>query len=294
MTEIIQKIKIIFLDLLRWKKPTGRLLILIPALWSLCLSSDKYPDFFITLKIILGALLVSGLACVSNDIWDKDIDKKVERTKNRPLPSENLNVTTAYIILFILILFSFLLTLTLPKNNRILSIKLSFIVLILILIYPSTKRWFVIPQLILSLCLGFTILIPWSIIQGNLNSYVLLYCWLATIFWTFGFDTIYSLLDINDDRKIEINSSSIFLGDNVKKTIQICYLLTYIFLGFSAIKKKLYYTFWPIWIVTLIMVQKDVLKLFKNDSENKNKYLRHFQNQVIYGGLILLAIIISS
>ena len=97
---------------------------------------------------------------------------------------------------------------TLPENGRQLSILLAFFALPLIIIYPSAKRWFKYPQFILSLCWGFAVLIPWAASEGNINSIVLLFCWLATIFWTFGFDTVYALADKKYDVEIGINSSA--------------------------------------------------------------------------------------
>ena len=184
----------IFFELLRWNKPTGRLILLIPAGWSLYLTPESNPSFYMLLKIIIGGLLVSGLGCVANDIWDRKIDQKVLRTKNRPLAANKIKTKSAYIILIFLIICSFFLTLSLPENGRLLSISLAFLALPIILIYPSAKRWFKYPQVILSLCWGFAVLIPWAASEGNIKSIVLLFCWLATIFWTFGFDTVYACL----------------------------------------------------------------------------------------------------
>ena len=91
------KLNIIF-ELLRWNKPTGRLILLIPAGWSLYLTPASNPSFYMLLRIIIGGLLVSGLGCVANDIWDKKIDQKVLRTKNRPLAANKISTKTAYLI----------------------------------------------------------------------------------------------------------------------------------------------------------------------------------------------------
>ena len=117
------KFNIIF-ELLRWNKPTGRLILLIPAGWSLYLTPESNPSFLILLKIIIGGLLVSGLGCVANDIWDKKIDQKVLRTKNRPLAANKISTKSAYLILIFLIICSFFLTLSLPENGRLLSLSL--------------------------------------------------------------------------------------------------------------------------------------------------------------------------
>ena len=112
-------------ELLRWNKPTGRLILIIPAGWSLYLTPGSNPTFYMLFQIITGALLVSGLGCVANDIWDKKIDQKVVRTKKRPLAANKISIKTAYLILFFLIFCSFFLTLSLPEKGRALSIGLA-------------------------------------------------------------------------------------------------------------------------------------------------------------------------
>ncbi len=283
-----------FFELLRWDKPTGRLILLIPAGWSLYLTPGSNPNIDLLLKIIFGGLLVSGLGCVVNDIWDKKIDQKVIRTQNRPLAANKIGLKTAYLILLFLILCSFFLTLSLPEKGRILSIALAFLALPIILIYPSSKRWFKYPQLILSICWGFAVLIPWAANEGNLKSLVLLCCWLATIFWTFGFDTVYALADKKYDLEIGINSSAVNLKNNTKITIQICYFLTSAFLAICGFLNQVNFIFWPILLITAFFMQKDILKVFPENKQYIKNIGNHFKNQSIYGGLILLGIIIAS
>ncbi len=291
--DLNSKINILF-ELLRWNKPTGRLILLIPAGWSLYLTPESNPSIYMLLKITIGGLLVSGLGCVANDIWDKRIDQKVLRTKNRPLAANKISTKTAYLILIFLIICSFFLTLSLPENGRLLSVFLAFFALPLILIYPSAKRWFKYPQFILSICWGFSVVIPWAANEGNINSIVLLFCWLATIFWTFGFDTVYALADKKYDIQIGVNSSAVNLASNTKKTIQICYFLTSSFLAICAFINQLTFIFWPIWLLTGFLMQKDILKIFPESKQSIKKIGDHFKNQSIYGGLILLGFIIAS
>jgi len=281
-------------ELLRWNKPTGRLILLIPAAWSLYLTPGSNPTVYMLLKIIIGGLLVSGLGCVANDIWDRKIDQKVLRTQKRPLAANKIGLKAAYLILFFLILFSFFITLSLPEDGRILSISLALLSLPIILIYPSSKRWFKYPQIILSICWGFAVLIPWAANEGNLNSIVLLFCWLATIFWTFGFDTVYALADKKYDIEIGVNSSAVNLQNNTKITIQICYLLTSTFLAICGLLNKLNFIFWAIWLITAFLMQRDILKVFPENNQSIKKIGQHFKNQSIYGGALLLGIIIAS
>ena len=183
---------------------------------------------------------------------------------------------------------------SLPDNGRLLSISLAFFALPLILIYPSAKRWFKYPQVILSLCWGFAVLIPWAASEGNIKSIVLLFCWLATVFWTFGFDTVYALADKKYDREIGVNSSAINLASNTKITIQICYSLTSAFLALCALINQLNLIFWPIWLITAFLMQKDILVIFPENKQTIKRIGNHFKNQSIYGGLILLGFILAS
>ena len=283
----------VIFELLRWNKPSGRLILLIPAGWSLWLTPSADLRLSLVFKIFIGGLLVSGFGCIANDIWDKDIDNKVVRTINRPLASKRLSLNAAYFFLIIFIILSFLLTLSLPEKGRLLAILLAFIALPFILIYPSAKRWFKFPQLILSLCWGFAVLIPWAAQEGNLNSFVLFFCWLATIFWTFGFDTAYALADKKYDIKLGINSSAINLKSNTKVVIQICYLFTGFSLSICAFLNNLSFIIWPIIIIVSFLMQRDVINLYKTKSELVMRSGKHFNNQVIYGCLILLGIILS-
>ena len=283
----------VIFELLRWNKPSGRLILLIPAGWSLWLTPGSNLSLSLVLKIFLGGLLVSGFGCIVNDIWDRGIDKKVARTMNRPLASSRLSLSTAYALLMIFIVLSFILTLSLPEKGRLLAICLAFISLPFIIFYPSAKRWFKFPQLILSFCWGFAVLIPWAAQEGNLNSYVLFFCWIATLFWTFGFDTVYALADKKYDLELGINSSAINLKSNTKVVIQICYLFTSLSLSICAFLNNLSFIIWPVIIIVTFLMQRDVINLYKTKSELIIRVGKHFQNQVIYGCLILLGIIIS-
>ena len=281
------------IEILRWNKPSGRLILLIPAGWSLYLIPSGEPNIFTVIKILIGGLLVSGFGCIANDIWDKDIDKEVLRTQNRPLASNKINIKFAFGLLFLLLFLSFLITLSLPEEGRYLALFLAFLALPVILVYPSSKRWFKFPQLILSICWGFAVLIPWAAHEGSIFNIVLFFCWLATILWTFGFDTIYALADKKYDLKIGINSSAITLGVLTKKTVHFCYFGTSFFIGICGIIKQLNIVFWPILLIVSLLMQKDINRVFKSKERNSRKISVHFKNQAIYGSLILFGLIVS-
>ena len=293
---IFQKLKYFLqpiFEILRWNKPTGRLILLIPACWSLWLTPNDHPNYVTVIKIIFGGLLVSGFGCIANDIWDKDIDKKVLRTQNRPLASNKINIKFAFGLLFLFAFLSFLITLSLPEEGRYLSLFLAFLALPIILIYPSSKRWFKLPQLILSICWGFAVLIPWAAHEGSIFNPVLFFCWLATVTWTFGFDTVYALADKTYDLKIGINSSVITLGKLTKKSVHFCYLGTCLCIGICGIIKQLNIIFWPILLIVTLLMQRDVNIVFTGKERNLKKISNHFRNQALYGSIILLGLIIT-
>jgi len=280
-------------QLLRWNKPSGRLILLIPAGWSLWLTPSAPPSLLISGIIILGGLFVSGAGCIANDIWDRQFDKEVTRTKDRPLANGTLSLKTAWIILISMLLLSLFVVLSIPTDSRNLCLQLASYTLPFILLYPSTKRWFKYPQLILSICWGFSVLIPWAASQASLSGGVtLLFCWLATIFWTFGFDTVYAMADEKDDKKLGLNSSAISLGKKSIKIVSYCYLITCCFLAIAAFKANLGLTFWPFWFISTLGMQREVCLLNSRSKGIMTSGL-HFSNQVRIGSLLLLGMILG-
>ncbi len=163
----------------------------------------------------------------------------------------------------------------------------------LILFYPSAKRWFKFPQFILAICWGFSVLIPWAASQSSLSGEIsLLYCWLATVFWTFGFDTVYAMADELDDKKIGLNSSAISLGDKSLNAVSLSYLLSCLFLGVAALKANLGWFFWPFWLLSTFGMQREIY-LLKFKPKGIKASGKHFKNQVWLGSLILVGMVLS-
>ena len=282
-----------FFQLLRWNKPSGRLILLIPAGWSLWLTPSAPPSFFILGLIILGGLFVSGAGCIANDIWDRKFDKKVLRTKERPLASGKVSLQASWILLILLLLLSLLIVLSMPIASRNLCLQLASLSLPFILLYPSAKRWFKYPQLILSICWGFSVLIPWAASESSLAGGIpLLFCWIATIFWTFGFDTVYAMADEIDDKVIGLKSSAISLGENSIRTVSFCYFISSCLLAIAAFKANLGLIYWPFWLIFALGMQKEVFLLNSRSKGIKTSGL-HFKNQVRIGSLLLLGMILS-
>tara|TARA_Y100001968_G_C19403232_1_gene742184 strand:- start:140 stop:1042 length:903 start_codon:yes stop_codon:yes gene_type:complete len=287
---ILNLFKEIFL-LLRWNKPSGRLILLIPSGWTLCLIPDFPPDFQIIALIVMGGISVSAVGCIANDIWDRNLDKNVLRTSQRPLARRSLKVSYAICLLFLFLILSLIIVLSLPSSSKNICIQLAFISLPIIFLYPSAKRWFQYPQAILSLCWGFAVLIPWAASESNLNGGLTLFTvWLSTIFWTFGFDTIYAMADENFDKKLGLKSSVLSLQGKAKKVVSIMYAFSSISIAIAAISVGTNFVFWPFWLLHSYGMQREVL-ILKGNNIPTSYFGRHFRNQVFLGFFLLIGLI---
>ncbi|MEA5477321.1 4-hydroxybenzoate solanesyltransferase [Pseudanabaena galeata UHCC 0370] len=205
--------------LLRWHKPAGRLILMLPALWATVAAAKtqhQLPPIDLLGVVILGSLATSAAGCVINDLWDRDIDPQVDRTKTRPLAERSLSIQVGIAVLLVAGLCAFLLSTYLNP----LSFWLCFAAVPVIAIYPACKRFFPVPQLVLSIAWGFAVLIPWSAVTGGLDRYAW-ELWTAVIAWTMGFDTIYAMSDRTDDLKVGVKSSALFFGRYVTFAIAI-------------------------------------------------------------------------
>ncbi len=233
--------------LLRWDKPAGRLILMIPALWAVFLAASGNPPLPLVGIIILGTLATSAAGCVINDLWDKDIDPQVARTQNRPLASRALSVKLGIIIFTIALLCAAGLAFYLNP----LSFWLSVAAVPFIICYPLAKRVFPIPQLVLSLCWGFAVLISWTAVTGNIDSNTWL-LWGATVAWTLGFDTVYAMSDKEDDLKVGINSSAIFFGNYAAEAVGIFFIITAVLMAYLALSLQLQLIFWLGWAIAVV------------------------------------------
>ena len=282
-----------WLELLRWHKPTGRLILLIPAGWSLWLASDGPPRSLVVL-IVLGGLAVSGAGCIANDLWDHRIDADVSRTSSRPLARGALSFGYAWTLLLLCLLTALLVVLELPEAGRELSFKLALLALPPILIYPSAKRWFAYPQALLALCWGFAVLIPWVASTGNLEGgWPLWSCWAATLCWTFGFDTVYAMADRSDDARLGVRSSALSLGERAVPVVGLCYALAWLLLSSAALATGMGLAYGIPALVALAAGWRELRLLQQQEQNGQPNIGRHFQRQVLLGSLLLLALILG-
>ncbi|MCH9713120.1 MAG: 4-hydroxybenzoate polyprenyltransferase [Cyanobacteria bacterium] len=287
-----------WLELVRWHKPSGRLILLIPAGWSLGLLPQSPPPADLVGWIVLGGLAVSAAGCIANDLWDRRIDPRVERTSGRPLASGRVGVPEALVLLLLCLLAALAVVLLgLPPAQRGLCLLLALACLPLVLLYPSAKRWFGYPQLVLALCWGFAVLIPWAAATGDLaGGWPLLLTWLATVLWTFGFDTVYAMADRDDDRRIGVRSSALSLGSRAPLAVTLCYAGTVLCLGLAAGLRGLHPVGWLLGLVAgWAMVRQGwrLQHLERTGPPPAGIYGRHFGRQVQLGGLLLLALLLG-
>jgi 4-hydroxybenzoate polyprenyltransferase len=276
--------------LLRWDKPEGRLILMIPALWSLLLAAktlNQFPPLDLIEVVIFGALATSAAGCVVNDLWDRDIDTQVERTKNRPLAARSLSIKVGIGVLVVAIICAFLAAAYLNP----LSFGLAVAAVPVIAIYPACKRIFPLPQLVLSIAWGFAVLIPWAAMTGNLNNQTWI-LWGATVAWTMGFDTVYALSDRPDDLKIGIKSSAIFFGKFTPQAIGIFFAITAGLLLWLGIEMQLGYIYYECLAIAGATWLMQYLKISEPEPET-TIYQRIFKQNVVTGFLILLGMFSS-
>lgn len=198
--------------LMRLDRPIGVWLLLFPSLWSIFLGfSDNVSYYHLISTILLftfGAFVMRGAGCVVNDLWDRDLDRQVARTRLRPLASGALTPRRALVFLATLLLIGLLILV----QFNILTITLGVLSLPLVLIYPVMKRITFWPQAFLGITFNFGALMGWSAITGTLEIPALL-LYLGGIFWTLGYDTIYAHQDREDDALIGVKSTALIFED---------------------------------------------------------------------------------
>lgn len=213
--------------LMRLDKPIGILLLLWPTLWALWLSAAGQPEWRVVWVFVLGTVLMRSAGCVINDYADRDFDRHVERTRDRPLTAGRVTTREALILFALLSLAAFALVLLLGRE---LVIWLSLPAVFLAASYPFTKRFLAIPQAYLGVAFGFGIPMAYAAHLGRvpLEAWALL---LANIFWAVAYDTEYAMVDRNDDLKIGIRTSAITFGRFDVAAVMLCYAATLAILG---------------------------------------------------------------
>ena len=280
----------LFIELTRLKRPIGFMLLFWPCTWGLTLAydfSNNLDDyFFYLLLFFLGSILMRSAGCIVNDISDKEFDKKVERTQNRPLASNKVSIKLAIFYTTILCVIAFLVLL----NFNNLTIILALASMPLAFTYPLMKRFTYWPQLFLGITFNYGLVLGWTAIQGEINVVAVIF-YLGAIFWTLGFDTIYGYQDIKDDEIIGVKSTSIKFKKNSNLFLLICYLTfitSLIIIGFLMEFKFFYFIFLLIPIFNMLFLQIKNLRI-----EDPANCLSLFKKNNFLGFLVFFNILIG-
>ena len=223
-----------YLRLARIERPIGWWLLLLPCWWSAALAAiaggQPWPNPLHCVLFLVGAVAMRGAGCTYNDIVDRDLDTRVERTRDRPLPSGQVTLKGALAFLGLQGLIGLLVLL----QFNAFAIVTGFASLGIVALYPFMKRFFWMPQIVLGLAFAWGALMGWATAFGSLSpAAILLY--LASIAWVVGYDTIYALQDIEDDEIAGIKSSARFFGRRVRLGVAACYGLTLAFMAAAFI-----------------------------------------------------------
>ena len=244
----------IFIELTRLNKPIGFMLLFWPCSWGLAYAYSENQNLSLFLNYMLlfflGSVLMRSAGCIVNDIVDKDFDRKVIRTKSRPIASGMISVTQS--LIYVIILCALALLILIQFN--FLTIILGMSSMFLAFTYPFMKRFTYWPQLFLGLTFNWGIIMAWTSMNNDISFEIIL-LYIAAIFWTLGYDTIYGAQDIADDEVIGLKSTSIKFKKNIKFFVCISYLITstlLIYLFLKELGKNMFSLLLLLFILSLI------------------------------------------
>jgi 4-hydroxybenzoate polyprenyltransferase len=280
----------LFVELTRLQKPIGYMLLFWPCAWGLTLAYDFSKDlgnyFFYLVLFFLGAVLMRSAGCIVNDILDKEYDKKVSRTKNRPIASGKISNKLAIFYAIILCLSALLVLLNFNNYTIILalgSMPLAFT-------YPLMKRYTYWPQLFLGITFNYGLILGWTSIKEEIDLIPILF-YFGAIFWTLGYDTIYGYQDIKDDEIIGLKSTSIKFKSNPIIFLIICYSIFYLItlsMGFLMNLNNLFFFSLAFVFLQIFYYQLKILKI-----DNAKNCLKIFKSNNFLGLLVYFGIFIG-
>ena len=280
----------LFIDLTRLKKPIGFMLLFWPCAWGLTIAYDFSTNlknyFFYLLLFFFGAVLMRSAGCIVNDILDKEFDKKVFRTKNRPIASGKISVKLGITYALILCFCALLILL----NFNTITIILAIGSMPLAFTYPLMKRFTYWPQLFLGITFNYGLLLGWTSINESLNIIPILF-YIGAIFWTLGYDTIYGFQDIKDDEIIGLKSTSIKFKKKPFIFLLACYVILFSMIITLGILEKFnifYYAFSLIIGYHLFLYQLKSVNL-----DNPMNCLKIFKSNNLLGFLVFIQLLIG-
>tara|TARA_Y100000996_G_scaffold404644_1_gene378957 strand:+ start:17 stop:880 length:864 start_codon:yes stop_codon:yes gene_type:complete len=280
----------LFIDLTRLKRPIGFMLLFWPCAWGLTLAYDFSKNlnnyFYFLFLFFLGSVLMRSAGCIINDIFDKEFDSKVSRTKNRPVASGAVTVKLAISYSIFLCLLALIVLLNFNSFTIILalgSMPLAFT-------YPLMKRFTYWPQLFLGVTFNYGLILGWTSVHGELSLIPILF-YVGAIFWTLGYDTIYGFQDINDDEIIGLKSTSIKFKSNPYFFLVTCYFILFLIIIFLGILNKfnVMYFFFTI----LIAYHLFYFQLKKVNLNDPSSCLDCFKSNNVFGFLVFSGMVIG-
>ena len=280
----------LFVELTRLSKPIGFMLLFWPCIWGLTLVYNFNGEIVTYIKysilFFLGSVMMRSAGCIVNDISDQNFDKKVNRTKNRPIASGKISTQLAWFYTLILCSIAFLILI----NFNLFTIFLALGSMPLAFTYPLMKRYTYWPQLFLGITFNYGLLLGWTSISEELNIIPIIF-YIGAIFWTLGYDTIYGFQDIKDDEIIGVKSTSIKFKKNPINFLIMCYtifILVFISLGFLMNFSYYYFLFFIIPAYDLFFFQ-----IKKLDINQPNNCFNIFKHNNFFGFLIVINLLIG-
>jgi 4-hydroxybenzoate polyprenyl transferase len=274
-----------YIKLMRLNQAAGYFLLFWPCSFGLLLASQNDIPIYLVSLFFIGSVIMRGAGCIINDIIDKDIDKHVLRTKNRPIAKGTISVLRAYLFLVALSTLGLFILLTLPLQ----AIYVGLFSVLLVALYPFMKRITNYPQVFLAVTFNIGSIIGYFAITTEVTIQLFL-LYAACIFWTIGYDTIYGHQDKKYDKKIGVKSTSITFEKHTKMMISIFYSLMLISLFTIGYLENLNWVFYLFLIFALIHLLWQILSL---DTESPPNCLIRFKSNVFLGFIVFLGLLLS-
>ena len=276
----------IFIEMTRINKPIGFMLLFWPCSWGLAYANQMINniDLYIHYLILFffGSILMRSAGCIFNDIVDRDFDKKVTRTKRRPIASGKISIKQSLVYVILLCLIAFIVLI----QFNLITIYLGMGSMLLAFSYPFMKRITYWPQLFLGLTFNWGILMAWTAMENNISLNIII-LYIAAIFWTLGYDTIYGAQDMSDDEIIGLKSTSIKFKKNIKLFIFLSYLIT-IFSIVILFRDNIGINIFSLLMTCFFMSL--IYQIFLFDKKNPNSCLNSFKLNNLSGLLLFLSI----
>ena len=276
------------LILIRVNQPIGFLLLFFPCVWGVFAATHSFAELYDNLYLIIlffiGSIIMRGAGCIINDIFDYKLDRKVERTKNRPIAANKISIHNATV----LFIFFSLIGLCILLSLNSVSILIGIISFVLLVFYPLSKRFTHWPQLILGITFNTGVLIGYASITGQIDQ-IIFYVYIAGIMWTLGYDTIYAHQDKKDDLIVGVKSTAILFGKNTKLWLTSFYSLVIFMLFIYGMKDTQGFLFYIGLILISYLLIRQIITL---NIENPSVCLAIFKSNQYVGFTISLVILL--